>query len=86
MHARMPYMITSMCAIGSLAHLHAVPLNASQEGEQFDFRGLLHRDGTVFNAVTPEELSQQPEVCACSHWIRVHVLDCATHLVCSWLF
>eukprot|EP00983_Pelagomonas_calceolata_P111062 1159742-Pelagomonas_calceolata.AAC.5 len=37
-------------------------LNPFPEGEAFDFRGLLHRDGTVYNAVTPEELTKQPEV------------------------
>eukprot|EP00195_Chlamydomonas_chlamydogama_P017274 CAMPEP_0202902060 /NCGR_PEP_ID=MMETSP1392-20130828/16134_1 /ASSEMBLY_ACC=CAM_ASM_000868 /TAXON_ID=225041 /ORGANISM="Chlamydomonas chlamydogama, Strain SAG 11-48b" /LENGTH=702 /DNA_ID=CAMNT_0049588743 /DNA_START=163 /DNA_END=2271 /DNA_ORIENTATION=+ len=30
------------------------------EGEQYDFRGLLHRDGTVFSVVNVEEL-KQPE-------------------------
>jgi len=31
----------------------------------FDFRNLLHRDGTVYNTVTPEELTKQPEVRVC---------------------
>eukprot|EP00200_Dunaliella_tertiolecta_P003897 CAMPEP_0202345932 /NCGR_PEP_ID=MMETSP1126-20121109/4947_1 /ASSEMBLY_ACC=CAM_ASM_000457 /TAXON_ID=3047 /ORGANISM="Dunaliella tertiolecta, Strain CCMP1320" /LENGTH=729 /DNA_ID=CAMNT_0048937283 /DNA_START=35 /DNA_END=2224 /DNA_ORIENTATION=+ len=37
-------------------------LPVQKEGEAFDFRGLLHRDGTVYNAVTPEELTKQPEL------------------------
>ncbi len=34
---------------------------AQAEGEDLDFRGLLHRDGTVFSSIRGSDL-QQPEV------------------------
>ncbi len=39
-------------------------LPVQRAGEDLDFRGVLHRDGTVFSAVSPADL-KTPEVRAC---------------------
>lgn len=38
------------------------PFLSMQEGETLDFRGALHRDGTVYSAVDPKDLSTQSDV------------------------